>query len=174
MTPEILVRLANLGQPRRPGRAPARLSESVLADPVAATRQLEALIPRPVREADLPALRHLHQVVVEVAEELLEGRPLDFGPLNAMIRASTAHLELVVVDGSIHYHLVWDDPSIAAGLARRLAEEIAAMESSRLRRCARSECPLLFYDTTRSRTQRWHAEDPCGWRERQRHRRARS
>ncbi|MDQ6782700.1 MAG: CGNR zinc finger domain-containing protein [Actinomycetota bacterium] len=70
--------------------------------------------------------------------------------------------------------LVWDDPSIAAGLARRLAEEVAAMEPNRLRRCARSECPLIFYDTTRSRTQRWHAEDPCGWRERQHHRRARS
>ncbi len=26
-------------------------------------------------------------------------------------------------------------------------------------------------DTTRSRTRRWHAEDPCGWRERQRARR---
>jgi hypothetical protein len=27
---------------------------------------------------------------------------------------------------------------------------------------------LLFYDSTKSRTRRWHAEDPCGRRERQR------
>ncbi|WP_414710672.1 CGNR zinc finger domain-containing protein [Pseudonocardia sp.] len=43
--------------------------------------------------------------------------------------------------------------------------------SHRLRRCARTACDLLFYDTTRSRTRRWHVEDPCGWRECQHHRR---
>jgi predicted RNA-binding Zn ribbon-like protein len=57
---------------------------------------------------------------------------------------------------------------LAAALARRLIEELNALEPDRLRRCARPECDLLFYDTTRSRTRRWHAEDPCGWRERQR------
>jgi predicted RNA-binding Zn ribbon-like protein len=58
-----------------------------------------------------------------------------------------------------------------SGLARRLIEELAALEPNRLRRCARTACDLLFYDTTRSRTRRWHAEDPCGWRQRQQHRR---
>ncbi|HYB26212.1 MAG TPA: CGNR zinc finger domain-containing protein [Solirubrobacteraceae bacterium] len=33
--------------------------------------------------------------------------------------------------------------------------------------CERPECRLLFYGTTRSATQRWHAESPCGVRERQ-------
>jgi hypothetical protein len=37
---------------------------------------------------------------------------------------------------------------------------------------ARPECTLAFYDATRSATQRWHAERPCGLRERQRRHRA--
>jgi predicted RNA-binding Zn ribbon-like protein len=51
--------------------------------------------------------------------------------------------------------------------------ELAEIDPTRLRRCQRRECDLLFYDTTRSATRRWHAESPCGIRERQRrHRRA--
>jgi predicted RNA-binding Zn ribbon-like protein len=57
-------------------------------------------------------------------------------------------------------------------LARQLIEELTLLDPTRLRRCAKEECDLLFYDNSRSRTQRWHAEDPCGWRERQRSRRA--
>jgi len=60
---------------------------------------------------------------------------------------------------------VWDDASAAAGLARRLIEELAVTNPGRMRRCARAACGLLFYDTTRSRTRRWHAENPCGWRD---------
>lgn len=77
-------------------------------------------------------------------------------------------------DGRLRQTLAWDDRSVAAGLARRLAAELASLEPKRLRRCARTECDLVFYDATRSRTQVWHAEDPCGWRERQLRRRATS
>jgi predicted RNA-binding Zn ribbon-like protein len=64
-------------------------------------------------------------------------------------------------------HLVWDDASATAHLARNVIDELASLDPARLRKCARSACDLLFYDTSRSRTRRWHAEDPCGWRERQ-------
>jgi len=57
-------------------------------------------------------------------------------------------------------------------LAPRLIAERAALDPQWLRYCARTECGLLSYDTTRCRTLRRHAEDPCGWRERHRHRRA--
>src|SRR6266496_754417 len=60
----------------------------------------------------------------------------------------------------------------AAGLARRVIEELDAIDLSRLRQCQRKECDLLFLDMTRSRSQRWHAENPCGWLERQHRRRA--
>ena len=174
MTPKTLVRLANLGRPRRPAGARVRRAEPVLSDPATATRQLAELISRPVTDADLPALRRVQQLAVQTAEALLTGEPPDCAAINAAARGSTAHVELAATDGALCRQLVWRDASITAGLARSLVEELAALEPTRLRRCARAECGLLFYDATRSRTRRWHAEDPCGWRERQHHRRSRS
>jgi predicted RNA-binding Zn ribbon-like protein len=61
---------------------------------------------------------------------------------------------------------------LADGLALRQppASRAVGIDLSRLRQCQRKECDLLFFDTTRSRSQRWHAQNPCGWLERQ-HRR---
>jgi len=167
VTPNALVLLANLGRPRRPSGGPARVSEPVLPAPDAATEQLAPLISRPVTEADLPALRLVHQAAVQAAEALLAGRAPDCAAINALAHGSTAHIKLVAGEGTLRQQLVWKDASVGSGLARRLVEELGGLEPNRMRRCARSECSLLFYDTTRSRTRRWHAEDPCGWRERQ-------
>lgn len=49
--------------------------------------------------------------------------------------------------------------------------EIAGCDPSRIRQCSRPECMLLFYDTTRNRSARFHAENPCGWRAREARRR---
>lgn len=173
MTPQTLVRLANLGRPRRPSGARVRQAEPVLPDPATATRQLAQLISRPVTDADLPALRRVRRLAARTAEALLAGDTADCAAINALARGSTAHVELSATDGALYRQFVWHDTSIAAGVARRLVEELATLEPTRLRRCARAECSLLFYDTTRSRTRRWHAEDPCGWRERQHDRRSR-
>ena len=64
-------------------------------------------------------------------------------------------------------------PSAVAALLVAVIRELGELEPSRLRRCARPECGLVYYDATRSATQRWHAERPCGLRERQRRHRAR-
>jgi predicted RNA-binding Zn ribbon-like protein len=151
-----------------------RQAEPVLRDRATATQQLAELISRPVTDADLRALRRVQRLAVRTAEALLTGEAADCAAINALARGSTAHVELTATNGGLCRQLVWHDVSIAAGLARRLVEELAALEPTRLRRCARAECSLLFYDATRSRTRRWHAEDPCGWRERQHHRRSRS
>jgi predicted RNA-binding Zn ribbon-like protein len=63
----------------------------------------------------------------------------------------------------VHRHA---DTAVAE-LAHRLVEELGRLDPVRVRHCAREACDLLFYDTTRSRTQRWHSESPCGNRERQ-------
>jgi predicted RNA-binding Zn ribbon-like protein len=81
-------------------------------------------------------------------------------------------LRLVDSGGTLRQELLWEDGSSAAQLARRLITELASLDPARLRQCGRPQCTLLFYDTTRSRTRRWHAEDPCGWRERDHARRA--
>jgi predicted RNA-binding Zn ribbon-like protein len=129
---------------------------------------LAAVVDQPVAAADLADLRRLQRASVHAAEAILAGEALDCAELNALAAGSTARVELVVTEGGPRRRLIWTDTSLAAALARRLIEELDTLEPDRLRRCARPECDLLFYDTTRSRTRRWHAEDPCGWRERQR------
>lgn len=173
MVPDALLVLANLGRPRRPSRASARCAEPVLPDAAGAARQLAGLGADAITEADVPALRELQRVATQAAEALRREADPDWALLNALARGSTAHAELINNDGDQQRQLVWTDASPAAGLARRLIDELADIDPSRLRSCARSECGLLLYDTTRSRTRRWHAEDPCGWRERQRLRRRR-
>ena len=54
-----------------------------------------------------------------------------------------------------------------AGLVASLCvRELTSCDSTRLKVCERQECGLYFYDTSRNRSARWHAENPCGWRER--------
>jgi predicted RNA-binding Zn ribbon-like protein len=171
--PTALVTLANLGRPRRPSRAPARSTEPVLPDAVTASGQLEGVIALPVREVDLPGLRALQRFAVRAAEALLDGDVPEPGLLNDLAGDSSARVRLTAHRGFLHTELTWRDVSVVGQLARRLIEELASLDPTRLRRCAREQCGLLFYDGTRSRTQRWHAEDPCGWRERQHTRRAR-
>lgn len=171
MTPETLITLANLGRPRRPSGAPAAFAESVLPSASVARKQLGPLIQRPITDADLPGLRQLQQVAVHAAGALLRGDAPEVTELNGLARGSRAQVELSVTGDGLRQDLVWDDGSAVGYLARRVIGELAALEPGRLRECARRECTLLFYDTTRSRTRRWHAEDPCGWRERQRARR---
>lgn len=171
--PQALVLLSNLGRPRRPAGAAAAHSEPVLPDPETAARQLTPLTSALVTEDDLPALRLVQRAAVCAATAVLAGAPVDTAVINALAGGSTARMVLTSDDdGRLRQTLAWDDRSVAAGLARRLAAELASLEPKRLRRCARIECDLVFYDATRSRTQVWHAEDPCGWRERQRRRRA--
>lgn len=171
MTPEALITLANLGLPRRPAGARTRVTAAALPDAATASRQLGALIAGPVTEADLPGLRSLQRAAAQAVDVLLAGEVPGCAAINAVASGSTGRAELVVSGGELRERIVWDDRTAAAELARRLVGELAALDPSRLRRCGRSECNLAFYDTTRSRTRHWHAEDPCGWRERQHSRR---
>lgn len=172
MTPEALIALANLGRPRRPSGAPTASAEPALPSANAASKQLGPLISSPLTDADLPALRQLQHIAAGVAAAFLRGDTPEVSGLNALARDSRAHVELSAIAGELRQDLVWNAESAAGCLARRVIGELAVLEPGRLRECARRECTLLFYDTTRSRTRRWHAEDPCGWRERQRTRRA--
>jgi predicted RNA-binding Zn ribbon-like protein len=167
VTAELTVRLANLTLARKPGRAP-RIHPDPLADVVAAA---DALGVAAVQESELNGLRALHEVVVELAGRLVEGRALDgqAARLTGLARPSRAEARL---EPELRARLHWHDPSLVAGLARRVVLELGEIEPARLRRCARPECDLVFYDDTRSGTRRWHAESPCGRRERQRRFRA--
>jgi predicted RNA-binding Zn ribbon-like protein len=173
-TPQALLLLANLGRPRRPSGAATPHAEPILPNPTLASAQLAEVVDQPVAAADLADLRRLQRAAVHAAEAILAGEALDGAELNALAAGSTARVELVVTEGGPRRRLIWTATSLAAALARRLIEELHALDPDRVRRCARPECDLLFYDTTRSRTRRWHAQDPCGWRERQRAHRLRT
>ena len=166
--PQVLLLLANLGRPRRPSGVATPYAEPILPDATVASAQLAEVVDRPVAAADLADLRRLQRATVHAADAILASEALDCAEVNALAGGSCARIELVLTDGVPRRQLIWTDTSLAAALARRLIEELNALEPDRFRRCARPECDLLFYDTTRSRTRRWHAEDPCGWRERQR------
>jgi len=173
VTPETLLRLANLTVPRKPDRRPT-IHPDPLASPATAAHALS--LPR-LDASELAELRELHQAIVELVDDLLSGRRVArwAARLTELAQPSIATVRLDVGDDQmLCARLVWSEPTPAATLARRVALELAEIDVARLKRCERPACNLVFYDTTRSGTRRWHAESPCGNRERQRRYRAAS
>jgi predicted RNA-binding Zn ribbon-like protein len=167
MTPDTLLALANLTVPRKPSRAPA-----IHPDPLAgAATAAQALGLSSVSAAQVEGLRELHQTIVGLVDGLLDGCSVaaPAARLVELANPSTATVRIDVGGNQLlRPRLEWSDPTVVATLARRVALELAEIDLARLRRCERPECELVFYDTTRSGTRRWHAESPCGVRERQR------
>lgn len=171
MTPDTLLGLANLTVARKPDRGPT-IHPDPLANPATAAQALS--LPR-LDASELVALRELHTTTVELVDGLLGGRRVarPAARLTQLAKPSVATVRLDVADDhTVRARLEWSQPTATAALARRLAMELGEIEVARLKRCERADCNLVFYDTTRSRTQRWHAEAPCGNRERQRRYRA--
>src|SRR5262249_7129438 len=107
--------------------------------------------------------------VVAMVDALIDDSPPPLELLNGLAakEPTIARLERQR-DGTLHATLQPKHASAAATLVVAAIRELSELDPSRLRRCARPECTLVFYDTTRSATQRWHAERPCGHPERQR------
>lgn len=173
MTPDTLLGLANLTVPRKPDRGPT-IHPDPLASPATAAQALS--LPR-LDASQLGNLRELHKTIVELVDGLLSGRPVarPAARLTRLARPSVATVRLDVGERqTLRAPLEWSEPTPAATLARRVALELGEIDVARLKRCERPACDLVFYDTTRSATRRWHAESPCGNRERQRRYRAAS
>ncbi|GAA1295075.1 hypothetical protein GCM10009609_75690 [Pseudonocardia aurantiaca] len=63
--------------------------------------------------------------------------------------------------GRVDLRQVAGDP-VVGRIARDVAALVTAGSWSRLRLCANDVCREAFYDTTRSRTRRWHSYEICG------------
>jgi predicted RNA-binding Zn ribbon-like protein len=63
--------------------------------------------------------------------------------------------------GEVRLRQVAGDP-VVGGITLAVSELIADGMWPRLRICANDECRMVFYDTTRSRTRRWHSYEICG------------
>jgi predicted RNA-binding Zn ribbon-like protein len=173
MTPDTLLTLANLTIARKPGPGPTTHPDP-LASPATAA---QALGLQRLDPFELDSLRELHETIVELMDGLLSGRPVasPAARLTSIARPSFATVRVDMNENRmLRARLKWSEPTPAATLARKAALELAEIDLARLKRCERRACNLVFYDTTRSTTQRWHAESPCGNRERQRRYRAAS
>lgn len=169
----VLVALANAGRPRRPVGASQAVAEDPFERAESATRMVMPFLGRSVEAGELDGLRHLAREAGRIAAHVADGTNPPLRGLNRLAADCTGRAQLrSIPTGGLEAVALWDAGPAAAVLARRIVEELGGIETGRLRRCARPECGLFFYDSTRSGTQRWHSEVPCGWRERQRRRRA--
>jgi predicted RNA-binding Zn ribbon-like protein len=168
----LVVALANAQADRRPSRARHVVAHDALADVASANAVLGPFVDGPVDARELPRVRALQRAVVVIAAAVIDGSRPPLGALNALAARAPVILALEPhgerLRATVHPERAGSVPKLLAAVI----EELSALEPSRLRRCARPECKLVFYDASRSATQRWHAERPCGLRERQRRRRA--
>ena len=165
----LVVALANARAPRRPTHARAAAPHDALADAARARELLEPFVDDPLDRRQLAAIRALQRAVLAIVDALIAGAKPPLTPLNVMAAREPAIYVLERrPDGTLQSTLRPKRTSAVATLVAAVIRELGELEQSRLRRCARTECTLVFYDTTRSATQRWHAERPCGLRERQR------
>jgi predicted RNA-binding Zn ribbon-like protein len=165
----LVVALANARAPRRPTHARAAVAHDALANAASARQLLDPFLDDDIDARDLPALRALQRAVLAIVDALIDGARPPLEALNALAAREPAIYALERrPGGTLHARLRPKRASAAATLVVAAIRELGELEPSRLRRCARPECTLVFYDVTRSATQRWHAERPCGLRERQR------
>lgn len=166
--------LANARADRRPVGARRATPTDALADMATATELLEPLLNDRLEPEDLEMIRAVHRQVVAIVDALIEGSHPPLERINALAeRAPATHVLELGTDGHLSARFRPTRGSGAASLLAGVIRELAELDPARLRRCARPECRLVFYDRTRSGTQRWHAESPCGLRERQRRHRDR-
>jgi predicted RNA-binding Zn ribbon-like protein len=169
----LVVALANAQADRRPTHARIAARHDALADAASASELLKPFLYDPVDAQELAAVRTLQRAVVAIVDALIDGSQPPLEALNALAAQKPAIYALDRrPDGKLHTTLRPKRASASARLLVTAIRELSELEPSRLRRCARPECRLVFYDVTRSATQRWHAERPCGLRERQRRHRA--
>ena len=64
-------------------------------------------------------------------------------------------------EAQVRLRQVGGDP-VAARIVLDVADLVSTGTWNRLRMCANDRCSEVFYDTTRSRTRRWHSYETCG------------
>ncbi len=170
--PALTLALANSGLPQKPPGARERL----VSDPLSGSASLKAFLAPWIAEIaidaeSLASLKTWRDALVEAlgrpAGEAVA--PATLAALNAL--AGRAHTARLLTPG-LRVAERFACPGVAERVAAACLDELAACDASRIKRCARAECGLFFYDTTRNRGGRWHAEEPCGWRSRDERRRA--
>lgn len=165
-----LIALSNATRPRRPGGARTAISMDPFGSHADAVALLEPLgLEQQLGMDEIDDLRALATETRAITDALVSNRrPPSIDTLNRLAGQAGATQKLHIrPDGTLSADVRWQAATLVAELACRIVAELGRLDPARLRHCAREPCDLLFYDTTRSKTQRWHNESPCGLRERQ-------
>lgn len=168
----LVVALANARAVMRPTHARSAEPRDALKDAASASELLEPFLGDSVEEGQLDVVRALRRSVVAIVDALIDGSQAPLDDLNALAAREPA-IYALEQDPDGRLRAAPRHASVTARLVFTVLGELGELDPARLRRCGRPECRLVFYDTTRSGTQRWHADRPCGLRERQRRHRAR-
>jgi predicted RNA-binding Zn ribbon-like protein len=134
--------------------------------------ELELVAPETVAAA-FDAAIELRQSTLECAEMLAAGQTPGaeaFAPINRILRWTEGYDQLVEVSGPggeaawrIEFvirarRLEW----LLAAIARSAAELIAEGPAAPIRKCGNPDCPLYFYDASRTGRRRWCSMSVCG------------
>ncbi|GHO99581.1 hypothetical protein KSF_096290 [Reticulibacter mediterranei] len=164
--PTLVLALANTGKMYRPSRQAIATSFDPFTDLQATQDLLRSWeIEGLVRETDLAQLQEVRdalQIFIRGCERHDYQWGLALQTLNQF--ATACHwVHQLSEKGTLVEKL---SGPVAAIIAACCVTELAKLDLTRLKTCCRSECELVFYDTTRNRSAKWHAENPCGWRAR--------
>lgn len=184
--PRVILGLANSRRPRRPAKVRVSDYEDPLVSPESALNLLRELgivsdeeelsfVPEEVPLEDLQALREaVERIMAALAhgdghQQPGRGGPAAEVPADARYVFNTMAARRpwrwgVAPDLTLIETVIEGD--LAGLVASLCVRELTSCDLTRLKVCERRECGLYFYDTTRNRSARWHAENPCGWRER--------
>ncbi len=118
--------------------------------------------PAPLAEPDRATLTWARRLREDLRAVLVSAGPRT-GVLDGL-NASLAGLSAVpAVDGAGHLVLRSPRPQVQLRLElASLAIDACGLDPGRVRRCANPDCVLLFYDSTKSGTRRWHDMTTCG------------
>lgn len=86
-------------------------------------------------------------------------------PINAILRITEGHDELVQEDGTWKLEFVAREGGLdwlLAAIARSAAEILVEGQNARVRTCANPGCGLFFCDTSRTHRRRWCSMAVCG------------
>jgi predicted RNA-binding Zn ribbon-like protein len=115
-----------------------------------------------VSDRQLRNLRDLRSDLMAVLSAGHAGE--DTGPhwANFSARVSGATFQYAFAPpGAVELRQAAGDPLIGR-LAQLVGELVESGRWTRMRLCANDTCRSVFYDTSRSRTQRWHSYEICG------------
>lgn len=183
--PKILIALANSRKPRKPSGYRVKLVNDQLADSISAISFLTDLenlgdyamgaFHEPIDDDVLTELHHLREAIEKIIEVLANTNQMNdhssdlclpAQSLSFLNRLSSTCQWTKTIGPNLEMTEIAIDRNLVGLLASKCIRELASFDPSRIKRCERPECGHFFYDTTRNRNAKWHAEDPCGWRSR--------